>query len=324
MKTIIPSAGLGTRMRPITFTTPKILIKLGEKAIIDYILEKLIANGINEISMILNPQGEKIKSYIQKRYSLKIKFIFQPKLNGIAHAVSMASEDLTDEPVLVVLGDTIFEGDLKKIIRSKYSCLAVKEVENPKKYGVVILNNNGFVKKLVEKPDTYMSNLAIVGIYFFKNGIRLKNSIDHLLKNNVKTKGEYQITDAIQNMVDSGEKITTHKIDNWFDCGTPAEILSSHKYILKKYPNKPTFAGSVVIDPCYVSPTADIANSVIGPYVTIGEKTKIVNSVIKNSIVGENSNIEYMILKDSIIGGNTNIKNREQSLIIGDITKINP
>lgn len=322
MKAIIPAAGVGSRLRPHTYTTPKILIKLGEKAIIDYILEKLITNGVDEIVMILNIDEEKVKSYIQNKYSIKTKLLYQAKLKGIAHAVSTASDELTDEPVLIILGDTIFEGDLKKLFENKYSCLGVKEIKNPEKFGVAVLDDNGFVKSLEEKPDTFVSNLALVGIYFIKNGTKLKNSIEYLIKNNIKTKGEYQITDAIQNMIENGEKITTSKIEGWYDCGNPANILSSHRHILKKYPKKSFTTNSTVIDPCYISPTAHIINSVIGPYVTIGERTKITSSIIKDSIIGENSHIEYSILKDSIIGNNAFIKSKESSLNIGDSTKI--
>ncbi len=322
MKAIIPAAGVGSRMRPHTYTTAKILIKVGEKTIIDYIFEKLITNGIDDIIMILSPDGDRVKSYIKNRYSVKTKFFFQSELKGIAHAVSMASDELTDEPVIIILGDTIFEGDLKKLLESEYSSLGVKEIENPEKFGVAVVDDNGFVKRVEEKPDTFVSNLALVGIYFFKNGAKLKNSIKYLIKNNITTKGEYQITDAIQNMIENGEKITEFKIEDWYDCGNPANILSTNRYILTKYPKKSFKTNSAVIDPCYISPNAEIINSVIGPYVTIGDGTKIINSIIKDSIVGENSHIEYLILKDSIIGNNAFIKSKESSLNIGDTTKI--
>jgi len=322
MKAIIPAAGAGTRMRPHTYVTPKILMKIGEKPIIDYIIEDLISNGIDEIDLVMNPEGDRIKKHIKERFSIKIRFIFQTEIKGIAHAVGMASDEFTDEPILIVLGDTLFEGDLKKFLNSEYTCLGVKEVEDPHKFGVVVSNEKGFVERLVEKPDTFLSNTALVGIYFIKNGNRLKDSIEYLLKNNIKTKGEYQITDAIQNMVENGEKITTSAIEGWYDCGNPENFLESHRYILKRFPKKTDIPDSTIIDPCYISPSAEIVESVIGPYVTIGDGTKILNSVIKNSIIGENSHIESMVFKNSIIGNDVFLKNKELSLNISDTTTV--
>lgn len=318
MKAVIHAAGIGSRMRPHTYTTPKILMKLGEKAIIDYIIDELIEVGVDEILMVLNPEGERIREHLSGKYPVKSKFVFQKELKGIAHAISIVSNELTDEPVLIILGDTIFEGNIKESIRSGYSFLCVKEVENPEKFGVVILDDEGFVKRLVEKPDKFVSNLALIGLYFIRSGKTLRDSIDYILENNITTKGEYQITDAIQDMINRGEKMKVLKIENWYDCGNPENILSSNRYILKRFSEKTNVAGSTIIDPCYISPKAKVIKSVIGPYVTIGNGTSVINSIIRDSIIGENTNIDNMILKDSIIGNNVVIRDRESSLNIGD------
>ncbi len=323
MKTIIPAAGAGSRMRPHTYTTSKILMKLGKKPIIDYIIENLLSNGIDEIDLILSSEGKDVKKHVQDSFSIKSRFIFQDELTGIAHAVYMASDEFTEEPVLIVLGDTLFEGDLKETLNSEYNSLGVKEVEEPEKFGVVVIDEKGFAKKLIEKPNTFISNIALVGVYFIKNGKKLKDSIEYIFNNNIKTKGEYQITDAIQNMIDRGEKITTFPVEGWYDCGNPENLLMSNRYILKKFCKNQDIPVSTVIGPCYISPNAEIVDSVIGPYVTVGDGTKIIKSVIKDSIIGENSNIEYMILNKSIIGNQVSLKNQESSLNIGDTTQIN-
>jgi len=258
MKAVIPAAGVGSRMRPYTYTTPKILMKLGKKAIIDHIIEGLISNGIDEINVILSPEGEEVESHIQNNFSVKSRFVFQYEPEGIAHAISMVTDSFSEEPVLIILGDTLFEGDLKKVLSSKYSCLGVKEVEDPRKFGVAVTDKKGFIKRLVEKPDDFVSNLALVGIYYIKHGIKLRDSIEFLFKNDIRTKNEYQITDAIQDMIMKGEKITTYTIDGWYDCGNHENFLKSNRYILEKFPEKPEVPGSTVIYPCYISPKAEI------------------------------------------------------------------
>ena len=318
MKAIIPAAGLGTRLRPHTYSTPKMLIKIGQKPIIDYIIDILIECGIKEIVMILGPGGEKLQSHIKKNYQIKSSFYYQTEFKGLAHAISVASDELTDEPVLIVLGDTIFETDLHQTIKGKYSSIGVKKVDNPKKYGVVVLDDNSYITGFIEKPDKFVSNLAIVGVYFFKKGLELKNSIQHILDNNIKTKGEFQITDALQNMIDNGEKFTTFEIEEWHDCGNPQNLIGSNRFILKKFSNNPKFSGSTIIEPCFIPPKADIVHSMLGPYVTIGKGTRVINSIIKDSIIGENVRIENMVLKNSIIGDNASIKGKESSLNIGD------
>ena len=318
MKAIIPAAGLATRLRPHTYSTPKALIKLGQKPVIDYIIDILVECGIKDIVLIVGPGGEKIESHIKKNRQIKSSFFYQTEFNGLPHAISIASDELTDEPVLIVLGDTIFEADLHLTIKGKYNSIGVKKVDNPKKYGVVVLDDNSYITGLVEKPDKFISNLAIVGVYFFKKGSVLKNSLQYIIDNNIKTKGEAQITDALQNMIDNGEKFTTFEIEEWHDCGNPKNLIESNRFILKKFSNNPNISGSTIIEPCFIPPKADIVHSMLGPYVTIGKGTKVVNSIIKNSIIGENNSIENMVLRNSIIGDNASIKGKESSLNIGD------
>lgn len=322
MKVIIPAAGLGTRLRPHTYSMPKMLIKVGQKPIIHYIIDKLIEEGISEVVLILSPGGEGIQSYIKKAFKIKTSCYFQSEVKGIAHAINIAADELKDEPVLINLGDTIFEGDVAQTIKGQYSSLGVKKVDNPKSYGVVELDDNSFVTRLVEKPEKFVSNLAIVGVYFFKSGLRLKESIDTIMKKKIKTKDEFQITDAIENMVENGEKITTFDIEEWHDCGNRENLIKSNRFILKKYGSYPKIPGSIIVEPCSVNPKTDITHSLIGPYVTIGKGARVINSIIKDSIIGENTLVENMVLNNSIIGNNAVIKGNESSLNIGDTSSL--
>jgi glucose-1-phosphate thymidylyltransferase len=228
MRAIIPVAGEGSRLRPHTYTLPKVLINVAGKPIIGHILDKIIHDGFNEATIVIGYMGEKIIKYVTSNYTLKVDFVEQEERLGLAHSIYIARETIPDEPVLIILGDTIFDVDLKPVISGKYTSLGVKYVEDPRRFGVV-QNSGEFASKLIEKPDTPISNLALVGLYWIKNTKVLKKSLTEIVEGEIKTRGEYQLTDALQKMIDSGEKITTFNVEGWYDCGNPETLLSTNR-----------------------------------------------------------------------------------------------
>lgn len=321
MKAVIPVAGMGVRLKPHTYSLPKVLIQVAGKPILSHILDELVKLKIKEFIFVVGYMGEKIKEYVEKNYKFSAFYVYQEKREGLGHAIYLASSYFEKEPVLIVLGDTIFKADLKKVISGKYSAIGVKEVENPERFGVVEVKNR-FITNLVEKSKNPPSNLAIVGIYYLKNSELLKNSLKELIEKRIKTAGEYQLTDALKIMVENGEKIVYFKVDGWYDCGKPETLLETNKSLLNLNNFKFKVAGSIVINPVYIGKKVLIKNSVIGPYVSIAEKSEIVNSILKNSIVGENAKVENVLLNYSIIGNNAHITGKFERINLGDSSEI--
>lgn len=321
MRAIIPVAGEGSRLRPHTYTLPKVLLNVAGKPIIGHILDKIISDGFDEATIIIGYMGEKIIKYVTSNYSLKVDFIEQEERLGLAHSIYIAKETLHDEPVLIILGDTIFDVDLKPVIAGKHTALGVKKVEDPRRFGVVQSTGN-FAVNLIEKPDTPVSNLALVGLYWIQNTKLLKKSLTEIVEGEVKTRGEYQLTDALQKMIDSGEKITTFNVEGWYDCGKPETLLSTNRYLLEKNSNQIVGDGFIIIPPVFISPQAKISGSVIGPYTTIADNAEIVDSIIRNSIVSEDAAVEKSLLDNSLIGNNSIVKGAFRCINIGDSSEI--
>jgi len=322
MKAIIPAAGVGTRLRPHTLVIPKVLINVGGKPILSHIIDQALESGIDDIAFIIGYRGDQIKEYIESNYSFKHRFYEQKEMLGIAHAISLAEEYLRDEPVFIVLGDTIFEADLKPVFKGKYSSLGVREVEDPRRFGTIELDENGFAHTLVEKPVHPKSNLTLVGLYFLKNGRILKESIEELIQRDHKTKGEYQITDALQYVINKGEKITTFHVDGWYDCGKPETILSTNRHLLSRIKQNHKIEGSLIRPPVYIDAAAKVENSIIGPNTTIAKGSTIRNSILINSIVGNESLVQNASLKDSIIGDRAAISGSFNTLNVSDFSEI--
>lgn len=321
MRAVIPVAGVGSRLRPHTYTLPKVLLNVGGKPIIGHILDKIIEDGFDSATIIVGHMGEKIKEYISSHYQLDVDFVEQEERKGLAHAIYLARETLTEEPFLIILGDTIFEVDLKPIISGEYSAIGVKYVEDPRRFGIAELHN-GVVSKFIEKPEHPTSNLAIVGLYWIKNPQLLLSCIEELFQRDIRTKGEYQLTDALQLMIQQREKIKTFPVEGWYDCGKPETLLSTNRYLLEKKPMELKLDGCVIVPPNSIAATAKIENSVIGPYVTIGDRVCISESIVRNSIVGEEAQVQQALLNNSIIGNNAIIRGAFGSVNLGDSAEI--
>ncbi len=329
MKVIIPVAGFGTRLRPHTLTKPKVLLNVGGKPMIHYIIEQLVKEKLaTSIIMITGFLGDMIKEYLDDTFRFKFTYVTQDEPKGLGHAVYCAKESFPmNDETLIILGDTLFDVDLKKLISNKHSVIGVKKVDDPRRFGVVEKNKAGMITRFVEKPSSVKvspSNEAIVGLYYLKNSDSLFSSLEHVMDNNITVKGEFQLTDALEHMLSRGEKMTTYNVDGWLDCGKPETLLETNRYILSKS-TKTKFAGtdSNIIHPVFIGKNVVIKQSIIGPNATINDGCNITNSVVENSIIEKNTRIENAVLKESIIGESVTVKYQQQVLNIGSNSEIN-
>lgn len=320
-------AGKGTRLRPHTLSTPKPLIEIAGKTIIERIVEIVLSSSSNKIENIgfvieqKNEETEKMLRDIGNRTKTKTQVFYQHEPKGTAHAIYCARKLLTAQ-TLIIFADTLFDAELK-FTKDSDSCVFVKEVDDPSSYGVVTLAKNGQIKEFVEKPETNISNLAIVGIYYFKNGTILKKELKTILEKKIMIKGEYQITTALENLKNKSHKFVSRKIKQWFDFGTPINLLNSHSKILTKQETKfPKFKNTQIYPPCYISNNVQITNSIIGPNVSIGSGTTIDSSKIKNTIIQRNTKIIGANFDESIIGSNVEYNKNHRSVNIGDYTNL--
>lgn len=325
MKVIIPVAGMGTRLRPHTHTAPKVLLQVAGKPILGHILDEIKTfDDVSEVTFIIGYMGEMIEEYVKKHYSFKTNFVTQEKMLGLGHAIHLTAQyNRGDEPVLIILGDTIFKADFSEILKNDSSYIGVKEVEDPKRFGIVELEN-GYIKNVFEKPDHPTSNLAIVGIYYLLAPNLLFDSLDYIIDNDLRTKDEYQLTDALELMLKKKHKMKTFKIDEWLDCGKPETLLATNKALLEmKFKNNnislaEKYKNSIFVPPVFVDKDAKIKNSIIGPYTSISKGTVVENSIIMNSIISRDSNVKEVVLNEAIIGNNSHITGNSFKLNIGD------
>lgn len=331
MKAIIPVAGIGTRLRPHTHTAPKVLLPVAGKPMLAHILDELTTLGFDEVTFIIGYKGEMIRDYVQSRYSFKSNFVEQAEMKGLGHAVSLTKPlHYAEEPVLIVLGDTIFKADLRKVFDFAESALGVKEVEDARRFGIVELDSKLQVTRLMEKPEKPPTNLAIVGIYYITRPKVLYDCLDQLIASDKTTKGEYQLTDALQMMLDRGEHMRTFKVDGWYDCGKPETMLSTnhdlldkelqgareHTILAHRYP------GCVIRMPVAVCDSATLENCIVGPHVSISANTAVRDAIVRNSIIGESASVESIILEDSIISDNAKVVGNLFKLNVGDSSEI--
>ena len=322
MKAIIPVAGVGTRLRPHTYTLPKVLLNVAGKPILGHILDALQQHNIDEATIIVGYMGDLVEDYVRRNYSMNVTFIYQEERLGLGHSIWIAREHITDnEPLLIILGDTIFDVDLSLATNSRFSTLGVKSVEDPRRFGVVELEK-GFISRLIEKPENPTTNLALVGLYFINNPTLLVDSLQTLIDNNIRTRDEYQLTDALQMMIDKGEKFTTFPVEGWYDCGKPETLLSTNRYLLDGKSTYKTPEGAVIIPPAFVAENAIVERSVIGPYTTVASGATVIDSVVRDSIISDGATVTASTLEQSIIGNNAIVKGKFSRLNVGDSSEI--
>jgi glucose-1-phosphate thymidylyltransferase len=327
MKAIIPVAGAGTKLRPHTYTQPKALIPLAGKTVLSIIVDQLREAGIEECIFIVGYLGEKIQDYVKTNYpSLQAHFVYQNDRQGVGHALKLTRNIIDGDEMFIVLGDTICEFDVQEVINSPYSMLGVRKVDDPRLFGVAEMDYDGRVIHVVEKPQIPKSNTALVGIYKIKESELLFQCLDNMIKQGLRTHGEFNITDALDCMIKQGAQFRAFKVESWFDCGKKETLLESNATLLKKFGgsimSSQAFDNTIIIQPVRIGSGCDIHNSIIGPNVTIGENTTIDSSIIKNSIIGSFSNLFDIVLDYSIIGSDTGIHGETRTLNIGDNTDI--
>ncbi len=321
MRAIIPVAGIGSRLRPHTFTVPKVLLNVAGKPIIGHILDKIVEAGCDEATIIIGYLGDMIKEYVHNNYKIKVDFVEQEERLGLGHAIYISKHTFSDKPILIILGDTIFDVDLKSMVQNKQTQIGVKPVDDPRRFGVAEVNN-GRITKLVEKPETPKSNLAIVGLYYITNPRLLVGSLEKMIQNNIRTKNEYQLTDALQIMIEQNEKIGAFPIEGWFDCGKPETLLSTNKYLLEQQPVPRPVEGVLIKAPSFISPKAKVVNSIVGPNATIAEEAVVENTIVRNSIISEGATVLNSLIEDSIIGSNAVIRGNYKRINIGDSSEL--
>lgn len=328
MKAIIPVAGAGTQLRPLTYTQPKSLIPVAGKPIISFIVDKLESLGVSEFVFVIGYLGEKIKDYIEQHYPhLRKQFVHQESRLGTGHAIWTAREALhgTDE-LFIYFGDTIVEMDFHLMVKSPHSCLAIKKVSDPRGFGIVEFNQGQQVKRLVEKPRIPMSNMAMVGLYKIREVEALLQALDHNIRDNIRSEGEFVLTDGLMRMLEQGIPFSTFEVSNWYDCGKKENLLETNALLLDKEgyasANLPEYDNAIIIHPVSIGKNCRISNSIIGPHATIGSNASIVSSVVKNSIIGNFAALREVVLIDSVIGNDTSITGFRQSLNIGDNAEI--
>ncbi len=331
MKVIVPMAGMGTRLRPVTLTTPKPLVKIAGKPIVKRLLEdlsKVLPEKITDIGFVIGNFSDEVRQNLHQiaaSLGAKSHIFIQNQPLGTAHAVYMA-KDLLDENVIIAFADTLFITD-KTLQLNSDAVIFTKQVEDPSHYGVVVTNSQGFITKFIEKPKQPVSNRAIIGIYYFSNAKRLRAEIEYLLDNKIMVKGEYQLTDALERMLQKGTAFTTFDIDQWLDCGNKDFLLNTNAKILDHISKRENLINSqtkntIIIPPVYIGKNVNINNSIIGPYVSVEDYATVEHSIISNSIIFNTAKVKSVNLKGSLIGQKASVCGKEAELSISDFTQV--
>ena len=323
----IPMAGLGTRMRPQTWSKPKPLIHLAGKTVLDYVIEQFQSiprfKDAQFVFIISPNQEDQVIPYMQENHpDKKVRYVIQELMRGQSDALFLAKEYLKG-PMLMVFSDTLIESDLAFLDDEELDGIAwVKEVPDPRRFGVAETNKNGHITRLVEKPKDIKNNLAVVGFYYFKNGGNLVSAIKQQLDENISINEEFFLVDAINLMIKTGSTVRIQPVDVWLDAGKPEALLETNRYLLENGNDNSQDAGKrekvTIIPPVYIHPQAEIINSVIGPYVSINQGAKIENTILKNSIVEQEAVIKRMVLENSLIGRSAEVRGRAEIMNIGD------
>ena len=328
MKVIIPMGGFGTRLRPHTWSRPKQLISMAGKPVLAHVMDTfttLPEPEDLEYVFIVGKLGEQIRAYMNTYYpKLQVTYVVQEEMRGQSHAISLAREYLQG-PMLMVFADTLVETDLSFLAHETAGGVAwVKQVPDPRRFGVAVVNDAGRVIRLVEKPQTMENNLVVVGFYYFQNSLELLGAIDEQMERGIQLKGEYFLTDAINIMIERGMNMRTQPVDVWLDAGTPQDVLDTNRYLLDHGHANSTEAalrpGVTIIPPVFIHAGAQVENCVIGPYTSINDCCLVQSSIIRNSILEDGAEVTDTILDGSLIGCEAHIQGRPGALIAGDNT----
>jgi glucose-1-phosphate thymidylyltransferase len=326
MKVIIPLAGKGTRLRPHTHLTPKPMLRIAGKPVIDYVMDDLKKlGGVEEVIYITGHLKEEVESYARAHYPWKAVFIEQTEQLGTAHAVALAKQHV-DQPVMIIFVDTIFDADLGVIPKTTADGIIwVKEVDDYQRFGVVVTDAQGNMTKIVEKPSTPISKRANIGLYYIKNWKLLLQSLDWVMRQPTN-KGEYYLTDAFQRMIDQGAKLKVEDVEGWYDAGKIDTLLETNRIMLEKrgMARKPSGlqGDAKIVEPVYIEDGVTIRRSTVGPNVSVSAGTVIEDSTVRDSIVGEKSKIVKSALHDSLIGNRVVLQGFNGDATVGDDSEL--
>lgn len=328
MKVVIPLAGFGTRLRPHTFTKPKPLINVAGKPVLGHVLDMFQNIKVDEFIFITGYLGDQIEQYVNKNYpQLKACYFEQKEMNGQSTAVYLAKDSL-EGPMLIAFVDTIVETDLSILEHETADAVAwVKQVEDPRRFGVALVGPDGYVTKLIEKPTDLKDNLVVVGFYYLKDSQAFMRAIEEQMARNLKTKNEYFLADALQIMLDQGMKMRIQPVEVWEDCGKPETVLHANRYLLDHGRDNSSQArawaeGSIIIPPAHIDPSARLMHALVGPYVTLAAGCKVEYSIVANSIIDEDATIQNALLTDSLIGKEARLKGKFRTFNIGDSSEV--
>ena len=334
MKIIVPMAGRGSRLRPHTLTVPKPLIPIAGKPIVQRLVEDIVSvcgdKKVDEIAFIIGDFGDQVEADLKKvaeNLGAKGSIYYQDKPLGTAHAIHCAANSMDDE-IVVAFADTLFRADFTLDTEAD-SVIWVKQVDDPSAFGVVQFAENGTINNFVEKPQEFVSDLAIIGIYYFKDGPGLRNELKYLLDNNIMDKGEYQLTDALSSLLKQGKVFKPGTVNDWMDCGNKAITVETNSKMLGYLEGKAELRGenlkvenSTIIEPCYIGSNVVLKNATVGPNVSLGDHCVVEDATIEGSLVQTNSTITNIHLKDSMIGNHAYVDGRWSSLSLGDYSRM--
>lgn len=328
MKVVIPTAGFGTRLRPHTWSKPKPLVPVAGKPVLGHVLDMFEdVPNLDEAVFIIGYLGEQIEEYVREHYpQLNARFVVQDQMLGQSHAIWLAREGLRG-PMVMAFVDTIIEADLAGLQDESAQAIAwVKEVPDPRRFGVADIDADGWVERLIEKPQDPSNNLAVVGFYYFERAERLINAIERQMEGGDKLGGEFYLADAINIMLDDGLQMRTIEVEVWEDCGKPGPLLDTNRYLLENGRDNSGVAagraGVVVVPPVYIDPSAEVHEAVIGPHVSIGPRVVVEGSVVRNSIIDADARVFNSNLSASIIGRSARVTGRGLAVNVGDTAEV--
>jgi glucose-1-phosphate thymidylyltransferase len=325
MKVIVPVAGKGTRLRPHTHTKPKSLVRVAGKPILGHLVDRIRSLPMEELILIIDPEEAKevsIRQFLDTAAPAPVRYVRQTELKGPAHAISLAREYI-DHDVLIIFNDTLFDADLTQIeTHQGDGMIWVREVEDPRRFGLVELNGNRIVR-LVEKPEVPPSNLAMIGMYYLKDGPGLMQRIERVMREGRTVKGEFYLPDPLQLMLDEGFRLEAAPVQGWYDCGTIEALLDTNRVLLENgHQQVVDTIESVIIPPVCIEEGACVRQSIVGPYVSIASHAVVERSVICDSIINEGATVRDALLQRSLIGEQAFVKGGYKRLNVGDSSAV--
>lgn len=323
MDVILPVAGFGTRLRPHTWSQPKPLVPVAGKPMLEHVLDRVMMANPDKLVFVTGYLGDQIEAWARKTYDVDLAFVEQPEMLGQTDAI-LRTRDLVQDDALILFPDMLFETDFTGMRDAGVDGIAfTKEVEDPSAYGIAVLDDDGKVTKLIEKPSDPVSRLAVIGIYYIRHAADLFDAMDRQIEQGKMLKGEYFLADAIQIMLDDGKSFVTRDVPVWEDCGNPDALLATNRYLLDHGSATVTsVADGVVIQPSYVHADANIAGSIVGPYASISAGATLRSCVVSDSIVSEGATVEGVVIDHSVVGAKAEVVGTPRHIDISDNSKV--